>query len=180
MLNCRAIGGIPTPTVVWSRRDRIPISNLVEERSPGTITISNISIADAGDYVCKATNIAGEVTQTTSIRVQQRPIIRILPETNEWTITEGDELKLECSAMGLPSPSVQFKRYGQSDDGMRAQPSPFGPSQSLIQKYNAGRNDEGTYVCHATNEAGEDQKYITVIVEPKRGDVGKFISMKII
>lgn len=177
MLSCRAIAGIPTPTVVWARQDRQPLSIRAEEKYPGTILISNITFEDAGQYECRASNIAGESSQTSAIHVQQPPIIRILPDTQEWTITEGDELKLECFAEGEPSPTVQWKRpeHVQDEDQLlRSQPSPFAsPSQSLIQKYNVNRRDEGTYICHASNEAGEDQKYITVIVQQKRGDVGK-------
>ncbi|XP_055304959.1 basement membrane-specific heparan sulfate proteoglycan core protein isoform X6 [Sitodiplosis mosellana] len=176
MLSCRAIAGIPTPTVVWSRQDRRPLSSRVEEKYAGTILISNITFEDAGQYECRASNIAGESSQTSAIHVQQPPIIRILPETQEWTITEGDELKLECFAEGEPSPTVQWKRPEQiqsEDTFSRGAPTPIGSaSQSLIQKYNADRSDEGTYICHARNEAGEDQKYITVIVQQKRGDVG--------
>lgn len=178
MLSCRAIAGIPTPTVVWARQDRAPLSQRVEEKYAGTILISNITFEDAGQYECRASNIAGESSQTSAIHVQQPPIIRILPETQEWTITEGDELKLECFAEGSPSPTVQWKRPERDHAGeevLRGAPTPFSSSaQSLIQKYNADRSDEGTYICHARNEAGEDQKYITVIVQPKRGDVGEF------
>lgn len=183
MLSCRAIAGIPTPTVVWSRQDRRPLSSHVEEKYAGTILISNVTFEDAGQYECRASNIAGESTQTSAIHVQQAPIIRILPETQEWTITEGDELKLECFAEGEPSPTVQWKRPEQlqtEEIGLRRGPSSFGsPSQSLIQKYNVDRNDEGTYICHARNEAGEDQKYITVIVQQKRGDVGKLLEYSV-
>lgn len=34
--------------------------------------------------------------------------------------------------------------------------------------------------CHASNEAGEDQKYITVVVQQKRGDVGKLNLLPIV
>lgn len=178
MLSCRAIAGIPTPTVTWARQHHQPLSQHVEEKYAGTILISNITFEDAGQYECRASNIAGESIQTSAIHVQQPPIIRILPDTQEWTITEGDELKLECFAEGTPSPTVQWKRPERdqtADEGLRGLSSPFyTTAQSLIHKYNTDRSDEGTYICHASNEAGEDQKYITVLVQPKRGDVGKF------
>lgn len=177
MLSCRAIAGIPTPTIVWARRDRAPLSSRVEEKYAGTILISNITFEDAGEYECIASNIAGEVSTTSSILVQQPPIIRILPEVQELTITEGDELKLECFAEGLPSPSV---RWTEPKDISSTQVSgiptrAFIPeAQGFIHKYNVDRSDEGTYICHASNAAGEDQKYITILIQQKRGDVGKF------
>lgn len=179
MLSCRAIAGIPTPTIVWTRRDRTPLSSRVEEKYAGTILISNVTFEDAGEYECRASNVAGEVSITSSIHVQQPPIIRILPELQELTITEGDELKLECFAEGLPAPSVRWTEpkeisgKGFADSAQRAF---FPQAQSLIHKYNVDRSSEGTYVCHASNEAGEDQKYITILIEPKRGDVGKLMT----
>ncbi|XP_031633879.1 hemicentin-2-like [Contarinia nasturtii] len=175
MLSCRAIAGIPTPNVIWSRSDRAPLSQRVEEKYAGTILISNITFEDAGQYECRASNSVGSSSQTSVIYVQQAPIIRIFPEIQDWTITEGDELRLECSAEGSPPATVQWKRPDRNGVGqfISGVPSPFAATpQSLIQKYNANRSDEGTYICHASNEAGEDQKYITVFVQPKRADVG--------
>lgn len=170
MLACRAIAGIPTPALTWLRRDRAPLSQHVEEKNPGTILISNISFADAGEYECRASNIAGESSLTTTIKVQQAPVIRILPEVTELTLTEGDELKLECFAEGLPAPSVQW-----TEPSTHQPPAPRISAPGLIHKYNIRRSDEGTYVCHAQNDAGEDQKYITIFIEQKRGDVGKLM-----
>lgn len=179
-LSCRANQGIPSPTLVWLRRDGLPLQR-AEEKYPGTILLSNITFADAGEYECRATNVAGVASQTATINVIQPPQIRILPENNGLlTLTEGDELKLECFAEGVPKPNVEWKEPSdlRSDDNLldgsvvpysRTLPKP----QSLIQKYNIDRSAEGTYTCHASNEAGEDQKYITVVVEKKRGDVGK-------
>lgn len=181
MLSCRAIGGIPTPNVVWSRRDRSSLSHRIEEKYAGTIVISNITFAEAGEYECRASNIAGEVSQIASIHVQQPPLISIVPDVPELTITEGDELKLECAAEGEPSPSVQWLTPQQSTDAINVdlftRSEDFSP-HAVIHQYNADRNHEGTYICSAKNEAGEDRKYITVIVQPKRGDVGEYYFIK--
>lgn len=178
MLSCRATSGIPSPTLVWQRRDRAPISLNVKEEYPGTITISNLTFADAGLYECRATNAVGEASQSTSVVVQQPPILRIIPDQVELSLTEGDELKLECLGDGLPSPAVSWQTpesYGteaQYTPGLRGLPtSPS--SRATIHKYNVGHKDAGTYICRGSNEAGEDQKYITINIQPKRGDVGK-------
>lgn len=176
MLSCRAIGGIPTPTVVWVRRDRSPLSSRIEEKYTGTIVISNITFAEAGEYECRASNIAGEVIQTASIHVQQPPLISIIPNVQELTITEGDELKLECGAQGEPTPAVRWLTPQQSHGDINIDVfaiSTDSTPHAVIHEYNADRNHEGTYVCSAKNDAGEDRKYITVIIQPKRGDVGK-------
>lgn len=103
--------------------------------------------------------------------MQQSPVITIEPNVTEIIVTEGDELKIECSAIGTPTPSVIWKDpvyvAGFGSPAVRVTP------YATIQKYNARRADEGTYVCSATNEAGTDEKYVTVMVQQKRGDIGK-------
>lgn len=178
MLSCRAVAGIPSPTLVWVRRDQSPLSHRIKEEYPGTIVINDITLGESGEYECKASNVAGESSQTASVTVYQPPIIHVTPDQIELTITEGDELKLECSAEGLPSPSVTWKSPSQIETVPRA-PDYFVPysrtlAQAVVHKYNVNRGDEGTYICQASNDAGSDEKYIYVIVQPKRGDVGKF------
>lgn len=177
MLSCRAIAGIPSPTVVWSRRDQSPFSHRIKEEYPGTIVINDITLGESGEYECRASNVAGETTQTASVTVFQPPIIRVTPDQTELTVTEGDELKLECSAEGLPSPSVSWKTPSQVESSGVPGYSPYSrtvSSQAIVHRYNVNRGDEGTYVCQASNDAGSDEKYIYVIVQPKRGDVGEF------
>lgn len=179
MLSCRATAGIPTPTIVWQRRDRAPISQNAREEYPGTILLTNITFADGGQYECKASNAVGEASQTTSIVVQQPPIIRIVPNQEQLSLTEGDELKLECFADGLPSPSVSWRTPEMLERvpipelrGVDASQQQY--SRASIHKYNVGNKDAGTYICHANNAAGEEQKYIIVDITPKRGDVGEY------
>lgn len=184
MLSCRAIAGIPSPTVIWQRRDRAPMSLNAKEEYPGTILISNLTFADAGQYECKASNAVGETSQGTAVTVQQPPIIRIIPDQIELSLTEGDELKLECLADGLPAPSVLWRTPDSLEQeaanlpGLRGLPGPHEFSRAIFHKYNVGHSDAGTYVCRASNEAGEEQKYITIDITPKRGDVGKFNVVK--
>lgn len=177
MLSCRAVAGIPSPKVVWTRRDQSPLSHRIKEEYPGTILITDITLSESGEYECRASNVAGEISQTASVTVYQPPIITLTPNQTELTITEGDELKIECSAEGLPSPSVSWKTPSQGDSTVPTSGYfvPYGRAlaQAVVHKYNVNRGDEGTYICQASNDAGSDEKYIYVIIQPKRGDVGK-------
>lgn len=177
MLSCRAIAGIPSPTVVWSRRDQSPFSHRINEEYPGTILISDVTLGEAGEYECKASNIVGEVSQTVPLHVQQTPVITLKPDVTELKLTEGDELKLECEAVGIPAPTVRWQDpSAQPETRLFAAGFPgLGDvsSRAVLQRYNIRRSDAGTYICQATNEAGSEEKYITVLVETKRGDVGK-------
>lgn len=176
-LSCRAIAGIPSPTLTWVRRDRRPLSSRITEEYAGTLILKEITLDEAGEYECTAENVAGKVSASATINVQQRPIISIKPDIEELTLTEGDELFLECSAQGLPQPNVEWIEPGV-DHLTRGQPSyAFSQPTAVVQKYNVRQSDEGTYTCRATNEAGPEQKYIYVTIQQKRGDVGELYNI---
>lgn len=154
------------------------MSHRITDDNAGTISFRDVTLEEDGEYECQAENIAGKVTGTARLIVQQIPIISIEPNVTEITVTEGDELKLECSAIGSPTPSVIWKDPVQIASVFN--PPRSTSSYATIQKYHARLSDEGTYICSATNDAGTDEKYVTVSVQKKRGDIGKLKRLKLL
>lgn len=180
-LSCRTIAGIPTPTTKWTRRDRRPLPARAAEDYPGMLTFNEVAVEDSGEYECTASNIAGSVSATVSLNVQQPPIVTLSPNVTELVLTEGDELKLECSAQGTPQPTVVWSDPNSNSSPHVGYLNPESSFRSVspyavVQKYNVRKSDEGLYTCTATNPAGEEQRYVQVQVQPKRGDVGKYKS----
>lgn len=174
-MSCRASSGTPYPVITWSRRDGRPLSARFSEDYPGVITLREATIDDTGDYECKAVNIAGTVTLSTHIEIQQAPTIILQPDKQTIEVTEGDELRFSCSATGIPQPSIQIKVPEGS--GVRALPERVESlssrrSEAAISHRNIHRSQSGVYECIAINEAGQDLRYIQVNVNEKRGDVG--------
>ncbi|XP_003798201.1 leucine-rich repeat, immunoglobulin-like domain and transmembrane domain-containing protein 3 [Otolemur garnettii] len=64
LLRCDATG-FPTPQLTWTRSDSAPVNYTVIQESPregvrwSIISLTGISYKDAGDYKCKAKNLAG-------------------------------------------------------------------------------------------------------------------------
>ncbi|NWS34677.1 LRIT3 protein, partial [Polioptila caerulea] len=64
LLRCDATG-YPTPQLTWNRSDNIPVNYTVIQETPGEgvrwsiISLTGISYKDAGEYRCKAKNLAG-------------------------------------------------------------------------------------------------------------------------
>ncbi|XP_063350162.1 leucine-rich repeat, immunoglobulin-like domain and transmembrane domain-containing protein 3a [Pelmatolapia mariae] len=73
LLRCDA-SGFPTPTLYWAKSDGSLVSNTVQE-SPGDgirwsiMSLHGILYKDAGNYSCKAKNVAGSVEATISLTV---------------------------------------------------------------------------------------------------------------
>lgn len=137
------------------------------------ITLREATIEDAGLYECKATNVAGTATLTASITVQQPPTITLSPDVQSIEVTEGDELRFTCSATGNPTPSVQIKVPDGAPSHSPVLPLHRGHlPEATINYVSVQRSQAGLYSCVATNDAGQDLRYIQVNVKEKRGDVG--------
>ncbi|XP_053952208.1 basement membrane-specific heparan sulfate proteoglycan core protein isoform X5 [Anastrepha ludens] len=168
MLYCSATG-IPDPSVQWRRVDGKPLSPRSKEISAGYIIIGNIEVEDSGDYECVAKNDVGRATGIQSVRVLVPPMITLEPSDEVLSLTEGDELKVVCTATGVPSPTVQW--VDESTEFTRAS-LPASPqyNEAFLEKYRIDRNDAKSYKCIASNEAGTAESYISVDVRPRRGD----------
>jgi immunoglobulin superfamily member 9B len=69
--SCRSTSGTPQPTIVWVRRDGQPLSSRFTEDYPGVITLREATIDDAGVYECRASNVAGQTSLSTTLEIQQ-------------------------------------------------------------------------------------------------------------
>ncbi|XP_030594627.1 leucine-rich repeat, immunoglobulin-like domain and transmembrane domain-containing protein 3a [Archocentrus centrarchus] len=73
LLRCDATG-LPTPTLYWAKSDGSPVNNTVQE-SPGDgirwsiMSLHGILYKDAGNYSCKAKNVAGSAEATISLTI---------------------------------------------------------------------------------------------------------------
>jgi len=136
--------------------------------------IDDIQIADSGAYECRASNVAGQETSTATITVHEATIVQIQPDTQSIRLTVGDELSLTCVGSGVPTPSV-FWSYPEQGRAS-VQRNEFGQrpagNSADIKIYRVTKEDEGIYTCHGSNLAGDDQRYIRVEVQERRGDIG--------
>lgn len=179
---CRATGGVPYPTVKWTRRDGQPLSSRVVEDYPGVITLQQATLEDAGQYECRGENTAGTISVTTNLEIIETPVITLYPNENTVTVTEGDEINIQCVATGKPVPTVHFDRPDAVSYDSRLPMAAAGPSQlsqATLNIFQAKREHGGTYKCTANNEAGQDIRYVQINVEPKRGDIGKLFVYKV-
>lgn len=178
-MSCRVIGGHPYPSVTFTRFGGAELSSRFTEDYPGVITLREAQLEDGGVYECVARNEAGETRLSSSVEITQPPVLTMEPDQETMILTEGDELRFTCSAHGTPAPSVRIEVPENS--GVRVAPPRqsadngrhrSGRPEASIAHYNVQQHQSGVYSCVAENEAGEERKYVQVIVNPKRGDVG--------
>ncbi|XP_055948498.1 hemicentin-1-like isoform X2 [Argiope bruennichi] len=146
-LSCSA-KGFPPPHINW-QRNGVPITGASNSETSGKLYIENILPGDSGTYVCVAANSVGRDHESIVVEVHVPPIITTLPKSQD--ISVGDTLSLTCEASGYPFPSITWLLNNTQVTG--SVHSAFGRSRLLVE--NAGKEDEGTYICLAQNAAGE-------------------------
>ncbi|XP_073913697.1 basal cell adhesion molecule isoform X2 [Castor canadensis] len=149
-VNCSA-RGLPVPTLRWTK-DSVPLGD-----GP-MLSLTSVTFDSAGTYICEASTPTVPLlsrTQSFKLLVQGSPELR--PKEMEsqagdgWT--EGDEVKLVCSARGYPEPQLTWSHRG----GTPAEPSFEGQgwvSSYLTLKVTSALSREGVS-CEATNALGK-------------------------
>lgn len=133
-------------------------------------SINDVSLADAGDYKCEADNEVGKVSTVTSIRVIEAPVIQLQPSDDVLSVTEGDEVKVICTATGTPSPSVRWIKEDTVAYDFVPASDAYNRNQAVLEFYRVNVQDAKAYKCIATNEAGTDERYVVLDVKYRRGD----------
>ena len=100
-LQWRAVAGIPSPEIQWTRQGGGRLTSNAEVLSGGVLRITRVTGSEAGSYVCTATNTAGRATIVTSLTIQEPPTVRLQP-SGSLQIVLGRPLRLECLVEGEP------------------------------------------------------------------------------
>ncbi|XP_076859373.1 hemicentin-1 isoform X2 [Brachyhypopomus gauderio] len=153
-LTCEA-HGVPPPTLVWLK-DGQPLSlhhNLLLDGQETRFQLPSVEPTHAGLYSCVASNQAGSSTKTFNLTVLEPPKISGSLATEELMVVVDGALELECTATGVPPPTLSWLKDGR----------PLGDSSAILQQ--GGQllriskvqvEDAGLYTCLASSLAGED------------------------
>ncbi|XP_064599240.1 hemicentin-1-like [Liolophura sinensis] len=198
---CQA-SGFPPPDIKWMK-DMAPQGRQIdyryiwpvgrvearEEKSYNSTTvhllIKSVEPEDAGNYLCLAANLAGEVQQAFDVHTADK-----LPENTEtphveWihmnrTGINNNDMAITCVARGLPPPEVWFYRGDPRKGTELITPSArnsFYQIQSSAKTTlkltlrNIRDDDAGPYLCKATNLAGyRSHPFEVVVTEPEIPD----------
>ncbi|XP_028611677.1 roundabout homolog 4 isoform X1 [Grammomys surdaster] len=166
-MSCRA-SGQPPPTIRWLLNGQplsmatpdlhylLPDGTLLLHRPPvqgRPQDDQNILSAILGVYTCEASNRLGTAVSRgakLSVAVLQEDF-QIQPRDTVAMV--GESLVLECGPpWGYPKPSVSWWKDGKP---LVLQPGRHTVSGDSLMVSRAEKNDSGTYMCMATNSAGQ-------------------------
>ncbi|XP_032334547.1 hemicentin-2 isoform X3 [Camelus ferus] len=165
VLSCD-VTGVPAPTVTWLK-DRMPVESNVAHgvvSRGGRLQLSHLQPAQAGTYTCVAENAQAEARKDFVVAVLVAPRIQSSGATQEHSILEGQQVRLDCEADGQPPPNVTWLKDG-SPLGQGTGPHlRFSLDGSSLVLKGLRASDSGAYTCVAQNAAGEDARLHTVNV----------------
>ncbi|CAD6189828.1 unnamed protein product [Caenorhabditis auriculariae] len=156
--------GVPEPEVKWFKDDaplNIDNSHVVaKEEGSGSysLVIKETTTSDVGVYSCKATNMAGEATTTSSIRFEK---VLVAPEFTEklkpLEVKEKETFTASVTVTGSPQPEVKWFKDNTpvTVDGSHIVVKAEGSGHYTFTIKDATSSDVGVYSCKATNEVGE-------------------------
>ncbi|XP_020958298.1 hemicentin-1 isoform X2 [Sus scrofa] len=157
------VKSLPPPIITWAKETQLisPFSPRHMFLPSGSMKITETRVSDSGLYLCVATNIAGNVTQSVKLNVHVSPKIQRGPKVMKVQV--GQRVDLPCSAQGTPLPVITWFKGGSAvlTDGLQHISHPdgtLGIKQVML-------SDAGVYTCVATNIAGSDETEITLHVQ---------------
>nr|XP_057926871.1 hemicentin-1 [Doryrhamphus excisus] len=163
-LSCHA-QGTPSPVISWTVNNVPYIGATVDEAGTSTVVINNVTMTDAGTYVCIAENSVGSIRALSFVRVREPPVLKGEAHTSQ-TVIQGGSAVLDCPVHGDPNPILRWFRNGKPlHRSVRMQTLHNG---SLVI-YSITDADKGEYQCVAESEAGSAERTITLIVQINGG-----------
>ena len=181
------ISGLPKPLITWFKNNKaLCKSNEVDLEEDGNIQRLRIKEAypkSVGTYICKGQNQSGEALTTCTVYFKSRTPEFTDSETSEETRGQkpafyvplsnveafvGDDIILECSVAGKPTPQVEWFKDGhlltESDKVL------FEQHEDLF-RVKLKKTDQilsGKYQVIARNDLGECKSSCTLKVVPRK------------
>lgn len=164
-----ALDGDPSPILMWRLPGDDPTDillpgqakgeNNVEE--DGSLSLSNLQLAESGVYSCMGTNSGGGVSAKSKILVVEGfppPVVGVGPQ--DKTITNGDQITLPCEPASESAeasvtwwfrPAAHLAQHEVVED---ADHNVFLSATHALTIRNANRSHNGIYTCKVTAETG--------------------------
>ncbi|XP_023559876.1 hemicentin-1 [Octodon degus] len=165
-LPCTILAGNPIPERRWTKNSATLVQNpYITVRRDGSLHIERVRLQDGGEYTCVATNVAGTSSKRTSVVVHVLPTIQHGQQI--LSTIEGIPITLPCKASGIPKPSIVWTKKGELIPTSSAKF--LAGADGSLYVVSPGGEENGEYVCTATNAAGYAKRKVqlTVYVRPR-------------
>ncbi|XP_053542916.1 hemicentin-1 isoform X1 [Ictalurus punctatus] len=167
-LECQS-NAIPPPTITWYKNGRLvtETTNLHISANGQTLEMKGTEVSDTGLYVCKASNIAGQVDKNFHLNIYVPPSIDG-PSEEHVVETISNPVTFACDATGIPHPSLTWLKNGRVIENSESLEMHILSGGGKLQIARSQLSDSGAYTCLASNVEGKAQKsyHLTIQVPP--------------
>ncbi|XP_050994845.1 LOW QUALITY PROTEIN: hemicentin-1 [Labeo rohita] len=167
-LECES-NAVPPPIITWYKNGR-PITETTNLRilaDGQMLKLRETEVSDTGQYVCKATNVAGQVDKNFHLSIHVPPRLDG-PAVERVVETISNPVTFACDATGIPPPSLTWLKNGRVIENSESLEMHILSGGSKLQIARSQLSDSGTYTCVASNVEGKARKnyHLTIQVPP--------------
>ncbi|KAL1117086.1 hypothetical protein AAG570_004414, partial [Ranatra chinensis] len=145
----------------------VKVKTISFANSVAKLTIENCIETSGGVYTCKATNSAGTVETTCTLKVQDAPILKIDEESANQRLRVASQWKPVVEFSGHPRPDIVWTKDGTRVTDDKRIKVYTDEKTTTLAIYSVERRDTGVYLVEATNEAGSARQTINLRVIDK-------------
>ncbi|XP_044208003.1 neural cell adhesion molecule L1.2 isoform X3 [Thunnus albacares] len=147
------VQGLPTPKVSWHRKDgELSETRTTKEMFDRRLRFNNISESDGGEYQCIAENSQGKVIHTYTVTVEAAPYWTKEPVSQLYA--PGENVRLDCQADGIPSPTITWTINGTPLSATDKDPRRTLTASGSLILNDVNFGDTAIYQCRASNKHG--------------------------
>ncbi|XP_030626728.1 hemicentin-1 [Chanos chanos] len=167
-LECES-NAVPPPTITWYKNGR-PVTETTNLRilaDGQMLELKGAEVSDTGQYVCKATNIAGQVDKNFHLNIYVPPSIDGAAE-ERVVETISNPVTFACDVSGIPPPTITWLKNGRAIENSESLEMHILSGGSKLRIARSQLSDSGAYTCVASNIEGKAQKsyHLTINVPP--------------
>ncbi|XP_033097920.1 basement membrane-specific heparan sulfate proteoglycan core protein-like [Anneissia japonica] len=178
LLECIGTGS-PIPSIHWmkmnydtqqyTRMASHEGMTLSARQGSAMLSISSITNADAGQYMCRAENSAGYAQQELVVSVVPvDPTGKVVVTPTELRVIQGEDAEFSCTVQGAApgSYTVMWRRVHME------MPESHGTNNGVLTIYDSLAEDSGDYYCVVGTQSGFERFVVSLIVNaPPVADV---------
>uniref|UniRef100_UPI00398ECCBF fibroblast growth factor receptor 3 isoform X2 n=1 Tax=Pristiophorus japonicus TaxID=55135 RepID=UPI00398ECCBF len=174
---CPAAGN-PIPTIHWLKNSKEfkgehRIGGIKLRHQQWSLVMESVVPSDRGNYTCVVANKYGSITHTYQLDVLERsphrPILQAGLPANQ-SVVVGSDVEFHCKVFSDAQPHIQWLKHVEVNgsklgpDGapyvmvLKSWISSTAEADAKLILYNVTEQDEGEYLCRATNFVGTAEK----------------------
>ncbi|XP_037309000.2 neural cell adhesion molecule 1 isoform X1 [Pungitius pungitius] len=157
------VDGHPKPNITWLMPVAFDPLHHEFNSDRSELTVTPVTRADNGTYVCIATNKIAEISATITLQVHEAPEVFVSAE--QQSVAAGHRASVSCNVSGLPQPELHWlnKHNGRTLDSTSG---PVHVVDGALVIDEVVPSDGGMYSCMAVSASGNASRDVAIHTQP--------------